>query len=39
MQDNIGRYPVGFRHYESFANYKLVHQDADVQDYIHEMNR
>jgi hypothetical protein len=39
MEDGIGRFPNGFRHYESFSNYKLVNQDAEIQDYISEVNR
>lgn len=30
MEDGIGKYPNGFRHYESFANYKLVNPDAEI---------
>lgn len=39
MEDGIGKFPNGFRHYESFANYKLVNQDAEISDYISEVNR
>ena len=39
MEQGIGKFPNGFRHYESFANYKLVNPDAEIQDYISEVNR
>jgi hypothetical protein len=38
VTQSIGRYPLGFRHYENFVNYKMVVKDATVQDYITEMN-
>jgi hypothetical protein len=38
MDLNLTRYPHGFRHFESFANYKLHKKDAEVQDYIQVMN-
>jgi hypothetical protein len=39
MEDGIGKFPNGFRHYESFTNYKLVNPDADIEEYINEVNR
>jgi hypothetical protein len=39
MEQGIGKFPNGFRHYESFANYKLVNPEAEIQDYISEVNR
>jgi hypothetical protein len=39
IEMNIGRYPHGFRHYESFVNYKYVNPDATIHDYMNEMNR
>ena len=38
-KDKFGRYPVGFRHYESFANYSQTKRDATMQEYMNEMNR
>lgn len=38
VDDTIGRYPHGWRHYESFVNYKVVNPDAVIDDYIQEMN-
>lgn len=29
----IGRYPLGFRHYENYHNYRLKYPDATIQDY------
>ena len=39
MKDKFGRYPHGFRHYESFANYSQHKRDATMSEYMHEMNR
>ncbi len=39
LTNKIGRYPQGFRHYESYANYKFIEKDATIQDYMQEMNR
>ena len=30
---NIARYPVGFRHYENWENYRVVNPHASVEDY------
>jgi len=38
LDNNLCRYPHGFRHYESFANYKLSQPHLVIQDYITEMN-
>ena len=38
-QNNIGRYPHGYRHYENYANYSQVVTDATIEDYMLEMNR
>lgn len=32
----IGRYPLGYRHYENYENYKVVRPEADLEDYINE---
>ena len=36
MEGNIGRYPIGFRHYENFESYHTVHRDLSIQDYHNE---
>lgn len=38
-QSKVGRYAQGFRHYENFANYSQVKQDATIEDYWRDMNR
>lgn len=38
MDNNLSRYPVGFRHYENFANYKLMKPDSEIKEYIDIMN-
>lgn len=35
----FGRYPHGFRHYESFANYKIVNPRSEISEYMEIMNR
>jgi hypothetical protein len=30
IEANIGRYPVGFRHYENYQNYLVLHPDATI---------
>lgn len=39
IHERIGRYPMGFRHFENFANYSQEKKDATIQDYIEEMYR
>lgn len=39
VEQNIARYPVGFRHYENFDNYRTVYPDATIQDYFEVMNK
>lgn len=34
----IGRYPVGFRHYENYRNYLVKHPDATIGDYTEDVN-
>lgn len=36
INKNIGRYPVGFRHYENFHNYQLKFPERDMTDYIED---
>ena len=38
VDDSIGRYPHGWRHYESFVNYQVINPHATIQEYIEEMN-
>jgi hypothetical protein len=33
IESAIGRYVPGFRHYENFANYSLVHKNATIDEY------
>lgn len=30
VEKNIGRYPIGFRHYENFENYRVKYPDANL---------
>lgn len=39
IESTIGRYVPGFRHFENFANYSLVHKHATIDEYQTEMNR
>ena len=34
----IGRYPIGYRHLESYENYRIDNPEATMQDYAEEMN-
>ena len=38
IESNIGRYPVGFRHYENYHNYMLKYPERSIDDYAHDMN-
>jgi hypothetical protein len=38
IEKSIGRYPVGFRHFENYENYKTVMPDANIADYHKESN-
>lgn len=38
LESNIGRYPVGFRHYENWQNYTSVYPDATLEDYRDDLN-
>lgn len=33
IESLIGRYPLGFREYENYYNYKLKFPDASIRDY------
>lgn len=37
-ESNIGRYTVGFRHYENYNNYKKKFPGASMEDYANDMN-
>ena len=37
-ESNIGRYTVGFRHYENYNNYKKKFPGATMEDYANDMN-
>jgi hypothetical protein len=39
LDNNIGRYPLGFRHYENFENYRTVFPDASIEQYHHDLNK
>ena len=34
VEDNVGRYPVGFRHYENFQNYNTKYPERTIEDYM-----
>lgn len=38
IESNIGRYPVGFRHYENWQNYTSMYPDATLEDYRDDLN-
>jgi hypothetical protein len=38
-EDQIARYPHGWRHYETLLNYKTKYPDANMQEYVQEMHR
>lgn len=33
LENNIARYPIGFRHLENFNNYRTIYTDATIEDY------
>lgn len=37
--ESIGRYPHGWRHYETYMNYRTVHKDATMEEYAAAMNK
>jgi hypothetical protein len=39
VEEQIGRYPVGFRHYENFENYRVKYPEQSIGDYQEVMNR
>jgi hypothetical protein len=36
LEKNIGRYPIGFRQYENFENYKIANPNASIGDYTED---
>lgn len=33
LDQQVGRYPKGYRQFENFENYKVVNPDATIQEY------
>ena len=33
LDSKVGRYPIGFRHYENFENYRIINPDATIDEY------
>ena len=38
IKSNIGRYPIGFRHYENFQNYVKQYPDRTIDEYVNDIN-
>lgn len=38
IERDIGRYTVGFRHYENFYNYKMKFPDSTIEQYTEDLN-
>jgi len=38
IERNAGRYPVGFRHYESYVNYRMQYPKATLIEYQNAMS-
>ena len=38
VDSNVGRYPVGFRHYENWQNYTFKYPNATMEDYRDDVN-
>jgi len=38
IRSTIGRYPIGFRHYETYHNYLTKYPEATLEDYQHDVN-
>lgn len=38
LDNSFSRYPNGFRHYENFANYKLMNPQSEISEYVDVMN-
>ena len=39
IRNNAWRYPIGFRHYESYNHYQIKYPDATIEEYQMEMQR
>ena len=38
IKSQIGRYPIGFRHYENYTHYSKQFPDRTIQEYIDDIN-
>ena len=38
INSNIGRYPIGFRHFENYDNYRVKHPESTIQEY-HDLSK
>ena len=38
INSTIGRYPIGYRHFENYENYKVKYPERTIQDY-HEQSK
>jgi hypothetical protein len=38
IKSNIGRYPLGFRHYENYHNYVKQFPERTMEEYINDVN-
>ena len=38
VESLIGRYTIGFRHYENYENYRVKYPDRTIEDYIEDIN-
>ena len=38
IKSNIGRYPIGFRHYENYQNYVKQFPDRTIDEYVTDVN-
>ncbi len=38
VNSTIGRYPIGYRHYENYENYRIKYPERSIQDY-HEQSK
>ena len=34
----IGRYTIGFRHYENYENYRVKYPESSIEEYTADMN-
>ncbi len=38
LEKNVGRYPVAYRHYESYENYRVLNPQSTMQEYHDRSN-